>query len=47
MKGIYGYWDNVKGYVAYIGKDSNIGKIHKLYKWWGENYPNELLYLEI
>ena len=26
MKGIYGYWDNVKGYVAYIGKDSNIGK---------------------
>lgn len=21
--------------------------LHKLYKWWGENYPNELLYLEI
>lgn len=21
--------------------------IHKLYKWWGTNYPNELLYLEI
>lgn len=24
MNGIYGYWDNIKGYVAYIGKDSYI-----------------------
>lgn len=22
--GIYAYWDNVKGYYAYVGKDSSI-----------------------
>lgn len=26
--GIYGYWDNKKGYYAYIGKDSNIDAPH-------------------
>ena len=24
--GIYAYWDNVNGYYAYVGKDSNIDR---------------------
>lgn len=34
--------------IRYKGKTLKVSVyLHKLYKWWGENYPNELLYLEI
>lgn len=50
MKGIYGYDKNGKQKYC-IRKECKTIKgsvyLHKLYKWWGENYPNELLYLEI
>lgn len=39
--GIYGYWDNEKQYVAYIGKDSNIGINKRHYDHSESCYYNE------
>lgn len=39
--GIYAYWDNVKNYYVYVGKDSNIDKKTRHYKHIAESAYNE------